>query len=206
MADRLPPTGAPPGSAFAPGARRVPGGPRFPGPGFNARALAVPGAPAQDRSPQELAPNAPPTSPSADPVYGSRARSFQDPFPAWDPRIVDVCVAGEKLAVAANARVELVRYVPQRGNVAWITGLGQEAICDAFGEVTWQIMRGGFVVLTVPPIAQVGSFLHRFPLHIPVIGGDVISVSAVNGANVRDLAAVLYGIEKPQDAVSPERA
>jgi hypothetical protein len=143
--------------------------------------------------------------PDGDPLYGRRGRTFRDPFPAWNPAIADVLRQGRQ-AVGANTTVELVSYTPARGQVAYIQGFGQDATCDAFPEVTWRILIGQRVWLHFQPIAQVADFASLYPLHLPVLGGNKVSVSVTTGANQRTLAAMLVGVEKPVDTASPEKA
>lgn len=143
--------------------------------------------------------------PGDDPTYGHRQRAFLDPFPAWNPELFDILEAGT-VTVTANTTARIVRASVARGCVAFFSGFGQYGDCQAFEEVSWQIRIGERVWLTIPAIAQVGSFDRPLPLHLPVLGGNEVSVYATAGVNDRELSAVLFGVGKPQDTSAPEGA
>lgn len=139
----------------------------------------------------------------ADPYYGERSRSFNDPFPAWNPDVRPLLEIGTA-TVNATTTQELVGVVIPPNNVAYITGFGQDAPSAAFQEVTWQLLIGGRIVLTIPAVAQVASFSSRLNLRIPVSQGMRVSVVVTTGANSRALSALLEGIVKGRDTRAPE--
>ena len=141
----------------------------------------------------------------ADPYYGERNRSFNDPFPAWNPDVKPLLEIGTA-TVNANTTQIIVQTVIPVNAVAYITGFGQDAPSAAFQEVTWRILIGGRVVLTVPAVTQIASFSARLALRIPVTQGIVVAVEVTTGANSRALSALLEGIIKGRDTRAPEAA
>jgi hypothetical protein len=198
----------PPDGGF-PGGERIPGAPRIPGTRMppNVPIKGAPRAPGGGAGPLPYAAPEGPTKAEleADPSYGQRQRAYTDPFPAWNPDYSEFYVQDEASVAANVVRQELVFYPVPRQSVVYVRGFGQDALCGAFTEVTWELALGGRIVQLFKPIAQVGTFLEPATMAWPVPSGTRISVLVTTGANPRDLAAMLHLQQKNLDLVAPER-
>lgn len=197
---RPPPDGGPPQGRPSPSGRRIPSS------GLPERDVAAGTGPASPFVPPT--PRLTPEQLEADPSYGTRQRALVDPFPAWNPDVKEFYVQGNNggTAVPANStQFPLVSYAPSRNSVGYVKGFGQDGLCAAFQEVTWQLAIGGRVLQTFLPIAQVGSFLDEATMTWPFTGGNPIQILVTTGSNAFELAGMLHILEKNLDMRAPER-
>jgi len=189
-----------------PGARGVPGS------GFSPRVAGLPtGTPPSGpivRAPgaaiTTTQPGAALTDIAADPYYGQRSNSFQNPFPAWQPDFREFYLQGSAVVPAATTRAVLIAYDPSNNVAGYIQGVGQGAICAAFLETTWEIAIGGRIVQTFLPLGQVGTFLDMAKLTVPFLGGNRITLLVTTTTNPFTLAGQLRIQEKGLDVLSRE--